>query len=81
MTDRPAGATAVTAARIDSLEGSPHRLHAVHQGVFLLNIPTSPTIFEPPPGAYRSTFTSSKGETGFAGISVTPKAIESLQFL
>jgi len=38
-------------------------------------LPTSPTKFEPPPGAYRSTFTSLKGETGFAGISVTPKAI------
>jgi hypothetical protein len=37
--------------------------------------PTSPTKFEPPPGAYRSPFTSLKGETGFAGISVTPKAI------
>jgi hypothetical protein len=36
---------------------------------------TSPTSFEPPPGAYRSAFTSLKGETGFAGISVTPKAI------
>ena len=40
-----------------------------------MSSPTSPTKFEPPPGAYRSTFTSSKGETGFAGISVTPKAI------
>ncbi|MEP7308803.1 MAG: hypothetical protein ABJA98_25120 [Acidobacteriota bacterium] len=38
-------------------------------------LPTSPTKFEPPPGTYRSTFTSLKGETGFAGISVTPKAI------
>src|ERR1700730_2260360 len=37
--------------------------------------PTSPTKFEPPPGAYRSTFTFLKGETGFGGISVTPKAI------
>jgi hypothetical protein len=37
--------------------------------------PTSPTKLEPPPGAYRSTFTALKGETGFAGISVTPKAI------
>jgi hypothetical protein len=36
---------------------------------------TSPTRFEPPPGTYRSSFTSLKGETGFAGISVTPKAI------
>ena len=35
----------------------------------------SPTKFEPPPGTYRSTFTPLKGETGFAGISVTPKAI------
>ena len=37
--------------------------------------PTSPTRFEPPPGAYRSTFTALKGETGFAGMSITPKAI------
>ena len=36
---------------------------------------TAPTRFEPPPGAYRSTFTALKGETGFAGMSVTPKAI------
>ena len=36
---------------------------------------TSPTKLEPPPGTYRSTFTSLKGETGFGGISVTPKAI------
>jgi len=35
----------------------------------------SPAKFEPPPGTYRSTFTPLKGETGFAGISVTPKAI------
>ena len=37
--------------------------------------PTSPTQLEPPPGTYRSTFTFLKGETGFGGISVTPKAI------
>jgi hypothetical protein len=37
--------------------------------------PTSPTKFEPPPGAYRSTFTARKGETGFAGMSITPKPI------
>jgi hypothetical protein len=37
--------------------------------------PTSPTRLEPPPGAYRSTFTVVKGEAGFAGISITPKAI------
>lgn len=37
--------------------------------------PTSPTRFEPPPGAYRSTFTNMKGEAGFAGMSITPKAI------
>src|SRR6476620_2317208 len=36
---------------------------------------TSPTKLEPPPGAYRSVFAALKGETGFAGISVTPKAI------
>jgi len=36
---------------------------------------TSPTQLEPPPGAYRSVFAALKGETGFAGISVTPKAI------
>jgi hypothetical protein len=37
--------------------------------------PTTPTKFEPPPGAYRSTFTVMKGEGGFAGMSITPKAI------
>jgi hypothetical protein len=36
---------------------------------------TSPTKLEPPPGAYRSVFAALKGETGFAGISVSPKAI------
>jgi len=36
---------------------------------------TSPTKLEAPPGAYRSVFAALKGETGFAGISVTPKAI------
>jgi hypothetical protein len=36
---------------------------------------TSPTKLEPPPGTYRSTFTFLKGEGGFGGISVTPKAI------
>jgi hypothetical protein len=37
--------------------------------------PTSPTSLEPPPGAYRSTFTALKGETGFAGMGITPKAV------
>jgi len=37
--------------------------------------PVSPTRFEPPPGTYRSAFTALKGETGFAGISVSPKPI------
>jgi len=37
--------------------------------------PTSATKLEPPPGAYRSTFTALKGETGFAGMSITPKPI------
>jgi hypothetical protein len=37
--------------------------------------PTSPTKLEPPPGAYRSTFTALKGEQGFAGMSITPKPI------
>ena len=36
---------------------------------------TSPTKLEAPPGAYRSVFAALKGETGFAGISVSPKAI------
>jgi hypothetical protein len=36
---------------------------------------TSPTNFEPPPGAYRFSFAALKPETGFAGMSVTPKAI------
>jgi hypothetical protein len=40
----------------------------------------SPATLEPPPGAYRSTFTSLKGENGFAGISVTPKAIPERTF-
>jgi hypothetical protein len=35
----------------------------------------SPTKLEPPPGAYRSTFTFLRGEGGFGGISVTPKPI------
>ena len=37
--------------------------------------PTTPTKPEPPAGAYRSSFTVVKGEAGFAGISITPKAI------
>jgi hypothetical protein len=36
---------------------------------------TAPTKLEPPPGTYRSTFAFLKGEGGFGGISVTPKAI------
>ena len=37
--------------------------------------PTSPTRLEPPPGTYRSTFMIVQGESGFAGMSITPKAI------
>ncbi len=37
--------------------------------------PTSPTKPQPPPGTYRSTFMIVKGEAGFAGMSITPKAI------
>ena len=37
--------------------------------------PTAPAKLEPPHGAYRSTFTALKGETGFAGMGITPKAI------
>jgi hypothetical protein len=37
--------------------------------------PTSPTKLEPPPGTYRATFTALTGETGFGGISITPKPI------
>jgi hypothetical protein len=37
--------------------------------------PTTPTRLEPPPGAYRSTFTALKGEGGFVGMGITPKAI------
>ena len=37
--------------------------------------PASPTRLEPPPGTYRFTFAAQKGETGFAGMSVTPKPI------
>jgi len=36
---------------------------------------TSPTKFEPPAGAYRSTFTALKGETGSAGMGITPKSV------
>ena len=35
----------------------------------------SSTRLEPPPGEYRFTFTALKGESGFAGMSITPKAI------
>ncbi|MBC7788299.1 MAG: hypothetical protein H7Z74_00015, partial [Anaerolineae bacterium] len=37
--------------------------------------PTVPSKFQIPPGSYRSVFTNLKGEGGFAGISITPKAI------
>src|SRR5262245_50242522 len=36
--------------------------------------PTTPTPLEPPPGAYRSTFTFLRGDGRFGGISVTPKS-------
>src|ERR1051326_6563919 len=36
---------------------------------------TSPAKFEPPAGAYRSTFTVLKGETGSAGMGITPKSV------
>jgi hypothetical protein len=76
MTNRPVRATA--ALRLGSI-----RLTASLIGCTLLvgacssatSSPTSPTKLEPPPGAYRSTFTFLKGERGFGGISITPKAI------
>jgi hypothetical protein len=37
--------------------------------------PTAPSRLEPPPGEYRFTFTALRGESGFAGMSMTPKAI------
>src|SRR5262245_21614971 len=37
--------------------------------------PSSPTKFEPPPGAYRATLTAVKGGAGFVGMSITPKPI------
>ena len=76
MTNRPVSATAVL--RLGSI---PLTAPFIACTLFIgacsstTSSPTSPTRFEPPPGAYRSTFTSLKGETGFAGISVTPKAI------
>ena len=38
MTNRPACATASTAARIDPLDGSPHRLHLAHRRVLLHDV-------------------------------------------
>jgi hypothetical protein len=35
----------------------------------------SPSRLEPPTGEYRFTFTALRGESGFAGMSMTPKAI------
>jgi hypothetical protein len=35
----------------------------------------SPSRLEPPPGEYRFTLTALRGESGFAGMSMTPKAI------
>jgi hypothetical protein len=71
MTSRPGCATART--RLESiLLAAP--LTACTLLVACSSV-TSPTELEPPPGAYRSVFAALKGETGFAGISVTPKAI------
>ena len=81
MTNRPVCATAVL--RLGSiLVTAPLIITALLIGACssTQSSPTSPTKFEPPPGAYRSTFTSLKGETGFAGISVTPKAIPESTF-
>ena len=76
MTNRPACATA--ALRLGSiLLTAPLIVCTLLIGACssTTSSPTSPTKLEPPPGAYRSTFTALKGETGFAGMSITPKAI------
>jgi hypothetical protein len=76
MTNRPVCATAVL--RLGSiLMTAPFIVTALLIGACssTTSSATSPTKLEPPPGTYRSTFTSLKGETGFAGISVTPKPI------
>jgi hypothetical protein len=76
MTNRPVCATAIL-----RLESTLSRASLVVWALLIggcsstTSSPTSPTRFEPPPGTYRSTFTSLKGETGFAGMSVTPKPI------
>ena len=74
MTNRPVCTTALL--RLRSLLVAPIIVCTLLIGACSSTTPApSPTKFEPPPGTYRSTFTPLKGETGFAGISVTPKAI------
>jgi hypothetical protein len=76
MTNRPVCGTAVL--RLGSIRSTaPLIVCALLIGACssATSSPTSPTKLEPPPGAYRATLTSLKGETGFAGISITPKPI------
>jgi hypothetical protein len=76
MTNRPVRATVVP--RLGSIRSTaPLIVCALLIGACssATSSPTSPTKLEPPPGAYRATLTSLKGETGFAGISITPKPI------
>ena len=75
MTNRPVCATA--RLRLESiLLTAPLVVWALLIGACsTTSSPASPSRLEPPPGTYRSTFTALKGETGFAGISVSPKPI------
>ena len=76
MTNRLAGAT--EALRLGSILFTPPLIVCtllIGACSSTTSSPTSPTKLEPPPGAYRSTFTALKGETGFAGMSITPKPI------
>jgi hypothetical protein len=72
MTSRP-GCTTAQPQRGSTLLAAPLIACTLLTGA--CSSATSPTKLEPPPGAYRSVFAALKGETGFAGISVTPKAI------
>src|SRR6185436_9625867 len=76
MTNRPVCATAVPRLR-SALFAAPLIFGTLLIGACssTTSSPSSPTKFEPPPGRYRSTLTFLKGETGFGGISVTPKPI------
>ena len=73
MTNRLVCATAVR--RLGSILLTAPLIVGTSSFIGACSSPTSPTKLEPPPGAYRSTFTALKGETGSAGMSITPKAI------